>query len=92
LLFLAGTLNLAFYSSAQAIVQIMSPNHLRGRLVGLFSTSAFGLRAFSGITVGVAGGVIGIHWSLALSAITLGAITLGLLAYVAPKSQARTEA
>src|SRR5262245_46028007 len=45
LLFLAGILNLAFYSSAQAIVQILAPAHLRGRLIGLFSTSAFGMRA-----------------------------------------------
>jgi hypothetical protein len=30
--------------------------------------SAMGLRAFSGITVGVGGSLIGIHWSLAISA------------------------
>ena len=81
LLFCAGILNLAFYSSATAIVQIQAPDHLRGRLVGLFSMSAFGLRAFSGITVGVAGGLIGIHWSLTLSATALLAVTLGLLVY-----------
>ena len=28
--------------------------------------SAYGLRAFSGLTIGVVGGLIGIHWSLAL--------------------------
>jgi hypothetical protein len=33
--------------------------------------SAFGLRAFSGVTVGVVGSVIGIHLSLALSTIAL---------------------
>src|SRR5437870_4698881 len=69
LLFFAGILNLAFYSSAQAIVQIMAPSHLRGRLVGLFSMSALGLRAFSGVTVGIVGSLIGIHWSLAFSAL-----------------------
>ena len=81
LLFCAGVLNLAFYSSAQAIVQLEAPDHVRGRLVGLFSMSAFGLRAFSGVTVGFAGGLIGIHSSLALSAIVLGVLTLGLFAY-----------
>jgi MFS family permease len=79
LLFCAGILNLALYSSAQAIVQIAAPGHLRGRLVGLFSMSAFGLRAFSGLTVGVVGSLIGIHWSLSLSAAALFAITVGLL-------------
>jgi len=46
--------------------------------------SALGLRAFSGVTVGVVGGLIGIHRSLALSAIVLFAVTIVLLAYAAP--------
>jgi MFS family permease len=81
LLFFAGILNLSFYSTAQSIVQLLSPNHLRGRLIGLFTMSAFGLRAFSGVTIGVVGGLIGIHWSLAISAMALFTITLALLAF-----------
>jgi len=54
---------------------------LRGRLIGLFSMSAYGLRAFSGLTVGVVGGLIGIHWSLALSSMILLAVTVILLAF-----------
>jgi hypothetical protein len=46
--------------------------------------SAFGLRAFSGVTVGVVGGWIGIHWSLAISAMALMAVTIALLAFAAP--------
>jgi Transmembrane secretion effector len=84
LLFIAGILNLAFYSSAQTIVQLLAPSHLRGRLIGLFSMSAFGLRAFSGVTIGVVGGLIGIHWSLAISAMALLTITLGLFAFAHP--------
>ncbi len=81
LLFIAGALNLAFYSIAQTIVQLEAPMHLRGRLIGLFSMSAFGLRAFSGVTVGVIGGLIGVHWSLALSSLVLLAVTLVLFAF-----------
>ncbi|HXG53074.1 MAG TPA: MFS transporter [candidate division Zixibacteria bacterium] len=84
LLFCAGVLNLAFYSTAQTIVQLLAPSHLRGRLIGLFSTSTFGLRAFSGVTVGVLGGLIGIHWSLALSAMALFAVTIVLFAFAMP--------
>jgi MFS family permease len=84
LLFCAGILNLSFYSTAQAIVQLLAPAHLRGRLIGLFSMSAFGLRAFSGVTVGVVGGLIGIHWSLAISALALMAVTFALFAFAAP--------
>jgi hypothetical protein len=43
--------------------------------------SSLGLRAFSGVTVGVLGAWIGIHWSLALSALSLMAATLVLLSY-----------
>ena len=84
LLFFAGALNLAFYSIAQTIVQLEAPRDLRGRLIGLFSMSAFGLRAFSGFTVGVVGGLIGIHWSLALSSMLLLAVTIALCAFAAP--------
>ena len=81
LLFVAGALNLAFYSIAQTIVQLEAPIVLRGRLIGLFSMSAYGLRAFSGLTIGVIGGLIGIHWSLALSSMILLAITVALLTF-----------
>jgi MFS family permease len=84
LLFCAGILNLAFYSSAQTIVQMMAPGHLRGRLIGLFTMSALGLRAFSGLTVGIVGGLIGIHWSLALSAMALFAVTVSLFVFAFP--------
>jgi hypothetical protein len=40
-----------------------------------------GLRAFSGITVGLLGSLIGIHWSLALSAVLLLGVTVVLLAF-----------
>jgi MFS family permease len=84
LLFVAGALNLAFYSIAQTIVQLEAPLNLRGRLIGLFSMSAYGLRAFSGLTIGVVGGLIGIHWSLALSSMILLAVTIALFAFAAP--------
>jgi MFS family permease len=84
LLFCAGLLNLAFLSMAQTLVQLQAPSQLRGRIIGLFNTSNNGLKAFSGVTVGVVGGLIGIHWSLALSAMTLLAVTIALFALVIP--------
>jgi MFS family permease len=84
LLFCAGLLNLAFISMAQTLVQLRAPNQLRGRLIGLFNMSHNGLKAFSGVTVGVVGGLIGIHWSLAISAMVLLAVTVALFALVIP--------
>jgi MFS family permease len=87
LLFTAGLLNLTFSSMGQTIVQLLSPPHLRGRLIGLFAMASLGLKAFSGITVGVLGGLIGVHWSLALSAMVLLAITVALFAFTIPGQQ-----
>jgi len=81
LLFVAGFLELAFNTMAMTLVQLNAPAAIRGRVIGLYNMSALGLRAFSGVTIGVLGGMIGIHWSLALSALALLAITLCLLAF-----------
>jgi len=62
-------------------VQLLAPAELRGRLIGLFSMSALGLRAFSGVTVGIVGGVIGIHRSLGFSAIALLVVTASLFVF-----------
>jgi MFS family permease len=81
LLVVAGFLELSFSSMVQTLVQLHAPAAIRGRVIGLYHTSAQGLRAFSGVTVGLGGSLIGIHWSLALSAMVLLAITFGLLAF-----------
>ena len=79
LLVLADVFNIAFTSMAQAVVQILAPPGLRGRVVGLFNTSMMGLRAGSGLTVGVLGAVIGVELSLTLSAVAVVLVALGLL-------------
>ena len=74
LLFAAGFLELSFYAMAQTLVQLHAPAEMRGRVIGVFVMSAMGLRAFSGVTVGVGGSLIGIHASLAISAGVLFAL------------------
>jgi MFS family permease len=81
LLLAAGFLNLAFSAMAQTLVQLNAPTHLRGRVIGLYNMAFHGMRAFSGVTVGMAGAVVGVHWSLALSAAAMLVIALGLLAF-----------
>jgi len=78
ILVVAGVLNITFTSMAQAIVQIVAPPQARGSVVGLFNTAVLGLRAGSGVTVGVLGALINIHWSLALSAAAV-VVTAGVL-------------
>ena len=80
LLVLAGVFNLAYTSIAQTLVQMLAPPRVRGSVVGLFNTAILGLRAGSGVTVGVLGAVINVHWSLALSAAAVVITAAGMLA------------
>jgi MFS family permease len=76
LLVIGGVANLASMSIGQTIVQLEAPAADRGRVIGVYGMSANGLRAGSGFTVGLVGAVVGVHWSLGLSA---AALTVGSL-------------
>jgi MFS family permease len=80
ILLLAGVFDVAFTSTAQTLVQLHAPPLVRGRVVGLFNTFVLGLRAGSGVTVGVLGAVVDVHWSLALSAMAVVLTCIALLA------------
>jgi len=67
-LFLAGFFELSFSSMVQTLVQMNAPEAERGRVLGLYNMAAAGLRAFSGVTVGLAGSLVGVHASLAVAA------------------------
>lgn len=77
-LFLAGFFELSFSTMAQAIVQLTAPSDIRGRVLGLFGMSSSGLRAFSGVTVGVVGGLATVHTSLAMAAAAFTMVALAL--------------
>jgi len=65
---------------AQTLVQINAPDATRGRVLGLYNMASMGLRAFSGVTVGLVGWMIGIHVSLAAAAGLLIVVIVALLA------------
>ena len=64
---------------AQTLVQVHAPADMRGRIIGLFNMASLGLRAFSGVSVGLIGSLIGVHWSLGLSALVMLAIACATL-------------
>lgn len=78
LLVVAGFVELSFNAMAQTLVQLNAPAPMRGRVIGVFAMSSLGMRTFSGVTVGMMGALIGIHHSLALSAVALFLVIVGL--------------
>jgi MFS family permease len=76
LLLIGGVASLASMSIGQTLVQLLAPPADRGRVIGGYSMSSMGLRFGSGVTVGLFGGVVGVHWSLGLSATALCVGTL----------------
>jgi MFS family permease len=87
LLLVAGFVELSFNSMAQTLVQLHAPAPMRGRVIGVFMMSALGMRTFSGITVGMMGALIGVHYSLALSAAVL-VVLLACLFFAQPRAGA----
>ncbi len=92
LLFAAGFFELSFNAMTQTLVQLNAPAPIRGRVIGLFNMASLGLRAFSGISVGLVGGLIGVHWSLAGSALVLLAIMVALFSRAVSAQAAGGEA
>ena len=90
-LFAAGFLELSFNTMAQTLVQLNAPAGMRGRIIGLFSMCGLGSRAFSGVSVGLLGSLIGIHRSLAVSAAALCAI-VGVVLTVTTGAASRLDA
>ena len=82
LLVVGGVANLVSMSVAQTVVQLRAPAAQRGRVIGVYSLSANGLKVGSGFTVGLLSAVAGVHVSLALSAGVLAVCTVVAGAYV----------
>ncbi len=80
LMVVAGFLGLSYDSMNTTLVQLNAPTEIRGRVIGLYNMFSQGFRAFSGITIGVGGSFVGVHWSLAGSAAML-LIAASLLFY-----------
>jgi MFS family permease len=87
MLFLAGFVELAFNSMAQSLVQLNAPSDIRGRVIGVFAMSANGMRTFSGLSVGLLGVAVGIHWSLTASAAALFLVYVVLLSRRSMRTQ-----
>jgi MFS family permease len=87
LLVIGGIAALANMSITQTVVQLRAPRAERGQVIGLYGTSANGLRMGSGVTVGFLGAIAGLRWSLGLSALALCVCTALVALWVAASAR-----
>jgi MFS family permease len=78
-----GVANLAAMSITQTVVQLLAPREKRGQVMGVYGVGANGMRIGSGFTVGLFGTVVGLRWSLGLSAAAMCLCTAVVGAYIA---------
>jgi uncharacterized membrane protein len=71
---------------------MLAPPAIRGTVVGLFNTAMLGLRAGSGITVGILGAFIGVRLSLEISSLMVLLVAVVLLARSAAAASATSPA
>jgi MFS family permease len=83
LLVIGGIANLAALSITQTVAQLRAPREKRGQVIGVYSTSANGMRIGSGFTVGLFGAAVGLRPALALSSAALCVCVLALAVYLA---------
>jgi MFS family permease len=83
LLVIGGIANLAALSITQTVTQLRAPREKKGQVVGVYSTSANGMRIGSGFTVGLFGAEVGLRPALAMSSAALCACVLALAVYLA---------
>ena len=83
LLVIGGVANLAAMSITQTVVQLRAPREKRGQVIGLYGVGANGMRIGSGFTVGLFGAVVGLRWSLGLSAVAMCLCTAVVAGYIA---------
>jgi MFS family permease len=79
MLMVVGAANLAFLTRAQSLVQLTVPDHLRGRVVGLYMLVFIGSGALGGPAVGLVDEHLGARVGLLLSGVVPALVT-GLVA------------
>jgi len=79
LLVLMGTMQTMALASANTLVQLTTPPHARGRLMGFYSMVAFGGFALGSLPVGAAGDAIGVGPALSVGGFILIILALVLL-------------
>lgn len=89
-LFIGGVASLAAMSIGQAVVQLRAPLDQRGRVVGVYSMIANGMRTGNGVSLALLGSVVGVVGAVLVGGIALAVGALAIAAAVARRTVTRS--
>jgi MFS family permease len=78
-LLLVGASNVVSVAMSQTLVQSLSPDDMRGRVVGVYSMAVFGPRVISGLALGALATVLGAHAAIGWMALGIVVLVGGLV-------------
>ena len=76
---LQGACQVAYYSTTNTLIQVLSPARLRGRILSLYTLTSIGLIPVANLVGGAIAQVVGVQPVLAAG----GLLTIGFAAFVA---------
>jgi MFS family permease len=89
LVVLVGATNMGFLTSAQSLVQLTAPDHLRGRVVGVYMTAFIGSGALGGPVVGFLDEHFGPRVGLLVAGVVPALVTLAVAQHLARRGSVR---
>ncbi|HVH62824.1 MAG TPA: MFS transporter, partial [Candidatus Dormibacteraeota bacterium] len=75
-LFVAGYCQISFVAAANNRIQTVAPDHLRGRVMGLYAQALIGVGPIGSAQAGALATLLGAPWAMAIGALTAGAVLL----------------
>ena len=77
-LFVAGYCQISFVATANNRIQIITPDHLRGRVMALYAQALIGVGPIGALQAGALATLFGSPWAMAIGAAVAGAVIVGI--------------
>jgi MFS family permease len=75
-LFVAGYCQISFVATANSRIQAMTPDRLRGRVMGLYAQALIGVGPLGAMQAGALATLLGAPWAMAIGATIAGAVVV----------------
>ncbi len=75
-LFVAGYCQISFVATANSRIQTMTPDRLRGRVMGLYAQALIGVGPLGAMQAGALATLLGAPWAMAIGATVAGAVVV----------------